>query len=66
MEQSGARLVSVGTTNKTHLRDYENAITEDTSALLKVHTSNYRILGFTSSVLSEELSNLSKKNTTFP
>ncbi|NMA86894.1 MAG: L-seryl-tRNA(Sec) selenium transferase [Tissierellia bacterium] len=62
MEQSGARLVSVGTTNKTHLRDYENAITEDTSALLKVHTSNYRILGFTSSVLSEELSNLSKKH----
>lgn len=61
MEQSGARLVEVGTTNKTHLRDYENAINENTAALLKVHTSNYRILGFTSSVDSEELSVLKEK-----
>ena len=61
MEQSGARLISVGTTNKTHIWDYDNAITEETSALLKVHTSNYRILGFTSQVSGEELSKLSKK-----
>lgn len=61
MEQSGAHLVEVGTTNKTHLRDYENAINENTAALLKVHTSNYRILGFTSSVDSEELSVLKEK-----
>lgn len=61
MEQSGAILVSVGTTNKTHLWDYENAINEETAALLKVHTSNYRILGFTSSVSSEELYKLKQK-----
>ena len=45
MEESGAILREVGTTNKTHLRDYENVIGEETAALLKVHTSNYRILG---------------------
>lgn len=61
MEQSGAKLVDVGTTNKTHLSDYENAINENTAALLKVHTSNYRILGFTSSVDTVELSSLKTK-----
>lgn len=61
MEQSGATLVSVGTTNKTHLEDYENAINDNTGALLKVHTSNYRILGFTSSVDSGELSILKER-----
>lgn len=55
MEESGAILKAVGTTNKTHLSDYEKAINESTAGLLKVHTSNYRILGFTSSVSSEEL-----------
>jgi len=55
MEQSGATLVEVGTTNKTHISDYEDAITENTKALLKVHTSNYRIVGFTETVTSEEL-----------
>ena len=44
MEQSGATLVEVGTTNNTHLSDYEEAVTEETKALLKVHTSNYRIV----------------------
>jgi L-seryl-tRNA(Ser) seleniumtransferase len=47
MAQSGAILVEVGTTNKTHLRDYESAIGANTAAILKVHTSNYRIVGFT-------------------
>lgn len=50
MEQCGCSLREVGATNKTHLRDYERAIGENTRALLKVHTSNYRILGFSESV----------------
>ena len=61
MERSGARLVDVGATNKTHLADYENAIGEETAALLKVHTSNYRIMGFTSSVDSKDLYSLKEK-----
>ena len=61
MEQSGAKLVDVGATNKTHLEDYEMAIGEDTAALLKVHTSNYRIMGFTSDVDSAELNILKEK-----
>jgi L-seryl-tRNA(Ser) seleniumtransferase len=55
MKISGATLVEVGTTNKTHYSDYEEAITEETKALLKVHTSNYRIVGFTESVSIDEL-----------
>ncbi|NLY44589.1 MAG: L-seryl-tRNA(Sec) selenium transferase, partial [Tissierella sp.] len=51
-------LVEVGTTNKPHIRDYENAINENTGALLKVHTSNYRILGFTSTVSAKELAKI--------
>ena len=47
MEQSGARMVEVGTTNRTKLADYERAITERTRVLLRVHPSNYRIVGFT-------------------
>ncbi len=46
MESCGAQLKEVGATNKTHLRDYEQAISEHTKALMKVHTSNYRIIGF--------------------
>lgn len=61
MEQSGGRLIEVGTTNKTHLYDYENAINENTSALLKVHTSNYKIVGFTEAVPIEELAELANK-----
>lgn len=49
MRQSGARLVEVGTTNRTYLRDYEGAITEETRAIMRVHASNFRIIGFTES-----------------
>lgn len=55
MEQSGARLVEVGTTNKTHYTDYAEAVSEETKALLKVHTSNYRIVGFTETVGIDDL-----------
>lgn len=55
MAESGATMVEVGTTNKTHLRDYEAALTSNTGLLLKVHTSNYRVVGFTQEV---ELSDL--------
>ena len=55
MEQCGCKLREVGATNKTHLRDYKAAITAETKALLKVHTSNYRVVGFSESVPLEEL-----------
>jgi len=61
MEQSGAKLVEVGTTNKTHLYDYENAINENTALILKVHQSNFKILGFTKEVPLEELVKLGRK-----
>ncbi len=55
MELSGSTLVEVGTTNKTHISDYEEAINENTKAMLKVHTSNYRIVGFSESVPVKDL-----------
>lgn len=61
MRQSGAILKEVGATNKTHLRDYEEAIGENTALILKVHQSNFRIEGFTADVSIEELSRLGKK-----
>lgn len=61
MEQSGATLVEVGTTNKTHYQDYVDAITEETKVLLKVHTSNYRIVGFTETVGIDELIPLARE-----
>jgi L-seryl-tRNA(Ser) seleniumtransferase len=60
MEKSGARLVEVGTTNRTHLEDYERAINEKTALLLKVHTSNFRILGFTAEVSLRDLVDLGR------
>ncbi len=62
MERSGAILHEVGTTNKTHLKDYEKAINENTGLILKVHTSNYKIVGFTKEVPAGELAKLGKKH----
>ncbi len=61
MERSGAVLREVGTTNKTHLKDYEKAISGNTALLLKVHTSNYKIVGFTKEVPAADLVALGKK-----
>ena len=62
IEQSGAKLREVGTTNKTRISDYEDAINENTGALLKVHTSNYKVIGFTEDVSLEQLVELGKKH----
>ena len=59
MAFSGAKLVEVGATNKTHPRDYLNAITENTAAILRVHPSNYKIQGFSSEVSLDELVEIS-------
>ena len=62
MEESGAKLIEVGTTNKTHLYDYERAISEETRMILKVHTSNFKIYGFTESVETKELVDLANQH----
>ena len=62
MRQGGCLLREVGTTNRTHLRDYEQAIHENTGLLLRVHPSNYRVIGFTKSVPLEELKALAVKS----
>ena len=61
MKSAGCTLKEIGTTNRTHLRDFENAINQDTGLLMKVHTSNYEIRGFTNSVPEEEISNLARE-----
>lgn len=62
MVQGGARLVEVGTTNKTHVRDYERAIGPEIGALLRVHTSNFKIIGFTAAPALAELSDLAHRH----
>ncbi len=62
MRKSGARLVEVGTTNRTHAGDYEKAIGENTALLLRVHMSNFRILGFTAEVSLKELVALGQRH----
>ena len=61
MAQAGCKLVEVGTTNRTHLKDYRNAINENTAFLMKVHSSNYQICGFTHSVDEQALAELGKE-----
>jgi len=58
MVQSGGQLIEVGTTNRTHLRDYERAVTDNTAAILVAHPSNYRVIGFTSEPSLAELADL--------
>lgn len=62
MKISGTKLIEVGTTNRTHPKDYKEAITENTSVLLKIHTSNYKILGFTKEVTNSELAEIGREN----
>jgi L-seryl-tRNA(Ser) seleniumtransferase len=62
MAQSGAIMHEVGTTNRTHLKDYAAAINENTGALLRVHQSNYRIIGFTKEVSLDEMVALGQRN----
>jgi L-seryl-tRNA(Ser) seleniumtransferase len=61
MRQSGAKLVEVGTTNRTYARDFEEAVTEKTVALMRIHSSNFKLVGFTSEVTLEELAAVAKK-----
>ncbi|WP_409305644.1 L-seryl-tRNA(Sec) selenium transferase [Peribacillus sp. SCS-155] len=62
MEESGASLIEVGTTNKTHVFDYRGAITSETAIIMKVHTSNFKVIGFTESVKNHELIALAGKH----
>ena len=61
MNKSQSKMIEVGTTNKTHIKDYEDAITENTSAIIYVHTSNYKVVGFTNEIDINELHLLAKK-----
>ncbi len=62
MKKSGSKMVEVGTTNRTHLRDYENAISPKTGAILIAHTSNYRVEGFTAKPPEPDIVELAHKN----
>ena len=62
IESSGCKMLEVGTTNKTHLSDYAKSIDEDTGAILYVHTSNYKVVGFTNHIELKKLSDLCKKH----
>ena len=62
MSRAGSKLVEVGTTNRTHPRDFENAITDRTALLMKVHTSNFEVVGFTASVETKDLAGIASKH----
>jgi L-seryl-tRNA(Ser) seleniumtransferase len=61
LARSGAKLVEVGTTNRTYLRDYAAAVSDRTAAVLRVHASNFRVVGFTASAASSELAALARE-----
>ncbi len=61
MSRAGSKLIEVGTTNRTHLPDYANAISEKTGMIMRVHTSNYEVQGFTARVSDEQISELAKE-----
>jgi L-seryl-tRNA(Ser) seleniumtransferase len=60
MSRAGAKLIEVGTTNRTHAKDYRSGLTAETGVILKVHTSNYRIMGFTKEVSAPELAEIAR------
>jgi len=62
MLKSQCKMIEVGTTNKTHLQDYKSAINKNTSAILYVHTSNYKVIGFSNEIEISKLSKISKKH----
>ena len=62
MQQSGARLIEVGTTNRTYASDYEDAVTERTAALMRVHSSNFRLVGFVHEATLEELVDVGRRH----
>ncbi len=62
MRQSGAKLVEIGTTNRTYLRDYESAITPNTAAVMRVHSSNFRIVGFTESPSVQDMTRVAHEH----
>ena len=62
ISKSQGKMIEVGTTNKTHIKDYENAISDNSAAILYVHTSNYKVIGFTNTVKIEDLSKVAKKH----
>ena len=62
MRQSGARLVEIGTTNRTYLSDYEGAVTDDTAAIMRVHASNFRVVGFTATPTLRDIARVAKEH----
>jgi L-seryl-tRNA(Ser) seleniumtransferase len=62
MRQSGAHLVEVGTTNRTRARDYESAVTESTAAIMRVHASNFRIIGFTEAASLQDVARIAHEH----
>ena len=62
VKKSGSIIKDVGTTNKTHSKDYENSITSNSALILYAHTSNYKVVGFTNEIKISELSKIAKKN----